>query len=77
MLLGIAHAALSFKKYESFSAEAFWFFSAGLALLFAGIPYQYTPVHFYSAISYKSTYADNFFSCFLFGIAKYIYKNEE
>ena len=37
MLLGIAHAALSFKKYESFSAEAFWIFSAGLALLFAGI----------------------------------------
>ena len=37
MLLGIAHSALSFKKYNQISAEAFWFFSAGLALLFAGI----------------------------------------
>ena len=28
MLLGIAHSALSFKKYDQLSAEAFWFFSA-------------------------------------------------
>ena len=37
MLLGIAHSALSFKKYNQLSAEAFWFFSAGLALVFAGL----------------------------------------
>lgn len=37
MLLGIAHSALSFKKYNQISAEAFWFFSAGLALVFAGL----------------------------------------
>ncbi|GJH40483.1 hypothetical protein RCZ04_10330 [Capnocytophaga sp. HP1101] len=37
ILLGIAHSALSFKKYNQLSAEAFWFFSAGLALIFAGI----------------------------------------
>ena len=35
--LGVTHSALSFKKYENFSAEAFWFFSAGLALIFAGV----------------------------------------
>ena len=37
MALGVVHSALSFKKFEHFSAEAFWFFSAGLALIFAGI----------------------------------------
>ena len=37
MLLDIAHSALSFKKYNQISAEAFWFFSAGLALVFAGL----------------------------------------
>ena len=51
MLLGIAHSALSFKKYNQISAEAFWFFSAGLALVFAGLAnslhYQLqTPVTF-------------------------------
>ena len=37
IMLGVVHSALSFKKYEHFSAEGFWFFSAGLALIFAGI----------------------------------------
>ena len=37
MLLGLVHAILAFVRYQSFSAEAFWFFSAGLALLFAGV----------------------------------------
>lgn len=37
ILLGLAHAILTFVRYQSFSAEAFWFFSAGLALLFAGV----------------------------------------
>ena len=37
MASGVVHSALSFKKYEHFTAEAFWFFSAGLALIFAGI----------------------------------------
>ena len=37
MLLGIAHSALSFKKYNQISTEASWFFSAGLALVFAGL----------------------------------------
>ena len=37
ILLGIVHSALSFKKYNQLSAEAFWFFSAGLALIFAGL----------------------------------------
>ncbi len=26
MALGVVHSALSFKKYEHFTAEAFWFF---------------------------------------------------
>lgn len=37
ILLGIVHSALSFKKYNQLSTEAFWFFSAGLALIFAGL----------------------------------------
>ena len=37
ILLGIAHSTLTFKKYNQLSAEAFWFFSAGLALVFAGL----------------------------------------
>lgn len=37
ILLGIVHSALSFKTYNTPSAEAFWFFSAGLALIFAGL----------------------------------------
>ena len=37
MLLGITHSAVSFRKYNELSAEAFWFFSAGLALVFAGL----------------------------------------
>ena len=37
MALGVVHSALSFKKFEHFTAEAFWFFSAGLVLIFAGI----------------------------------------
>ena len=37
ILLGIAHSTLTFKKYNQLLAEAFWFFSAGLALVFAGL----------------------------------------
>ena len=37
ILLGIAHSVLCFKTYHTPSAEAFWFFSAGLALIFAGL----------------------------------------
>ena len=37
ILLGITHSTLTFKKYNQLSAEAFWFFSAGLALVFAGL----------------------------------------
>ena len=31
ILLGITHSALTFVNYDSFSADAFWFFGAGLA----------------------------------------------
>ena len=37
ILLGITHSALTFVNYDSFSADAFWFFGAGLALVFAGL----------------------------------------
>jgi len=37
VLLGLVHSAFTFKRYTDFSADAFWFFSAGLALIFAGL----------------------------------------
>lgn len=36
-LLGILHALLTWRIYPSITADAFWFMSAGLALIFAGI----------------------------------------
>jgi hypothetical protein len=36
-LLGILHSLLTWRTYPSINTEAFWFMSAGLALLFAGI----------------------------------------
>ena len=35
LLLGIAHAALTFRTYARHDGNAYWFFSAGLALVFA------------------------------------------
>lgn len=37
ILLGILHSLLTWKIYPSIEADAFWFMSAGLALIFAGI----------------------------------------
>lgn len=36
-LLGIAHSLLTWKVYPSINTDSFWFMSAGLALVFAGI----------------------------------------
>ena len=37
LLLGIGHSAFTFKKYKQVSAEALWFFSASLGLVFNGL----------------------------------------
>ncbi|MFT3947928.1 MAG: hypothetical protein QM763_13240 [Agriterribacter sp.] len=36
-LLGIAHCLLTFKNYKKSDENAYWFFSAGLALIVCGI----------------------------------------
>ncbi len=37
VILGVGHAALTFKNYKKLEENAFWFFSAGLALIFNGL----------------------------------------
>ena len=37
ILLGIAHSLLTFKNYKKSDENAYWFFSAGLALIVCGI----------------------------------------
>lgn len=37
VLLGILHSLVTFKVYIPFTIEAYWFFSAGLTLIFSGI----------------------------------------
>lgn len=37
VILGVGHAALTFKNYKRLEENVFWFFSAGLALIFIGL----------------------------------------
>lgn len=37
ILLGIAHSFYTFKKYKKVEADALWFFSATLGLIFSGL----------------------------------------
>jgi len=37
ILLGIIHSAFAFVRYNSISAEAIWFFGAGLSYFFIGL----------------------------------------
>ena len=37
LLLGVGHATYTFKKYQSITPEALWFFSASLGLIFNGL----------------------------------------
>lgn len=45
IILGIAHSLLTFKIYQNKDENAFWFFSAGIALILAGI-LNYTNINF-------------------------------
>ncbi|WP_041258386.1 hypothetical protein [Fibrella aestuarina] len=67
LFLGIIHSALTFKTYKKGDENAYWFFSAGLALAVTAIM-NYINLKSQNVTSVQLTFIANLF-IFLFSIA--------
>lgn len=70
LLLGIGHAAYTFKKYQSITPEALWFFSASLGLIFNGL-LNYINLNIHSKLISNITIGANIFQTLFFVILSF------